>query len=74
MSARTHLFPGNYTLVQLLGQGGFSDVYLGEHIHPTTFAAMQYSLSQKLIHLLPVRRTIHFTPKSLRRKLQWKLH
>jgi serine/threonine protein kinase len=24
---------GNYRLIQLLGQGNFSEVYLGEHIH-----------------------------------------
>ena len=32
---------GNYKLVRLLGQGGFSDVYLGEHIHLNTFAAIK---------------------------------
>ena len=41
---------GNYRLVQLLGQGGFADVYLGEHIHLRTQAAikvLQTQLTQK---------------------------
>ena len=32
---------GNYHLVRLLGQGGFADVYLGEHIHLGTEAAIK---------------------------------
>ncbi|EFH87361.1 serine/threonine protein kinase [Ktedonobacter racemifer] len=32
---------GNYRLVKLLGQGGFADVYLGEHIHLQTQAAIK---------------------------------
>jgi serine/threonine protein kinase len=32
---------GNYRLVRLLGHGGFADVYLGEHIHLRTQAAIK---------------------------------
>ena len=32
---------GNYRLVRLLGQGGFAEVYLGEHIHLGTPAAIK---------------------------------
>lgn len=32
---------GNYRLLQLLGQGGFADVYLGEHIYLKTSAAIK---------------------------------
>jgi len=32
---------GNYKLLRLLGQGGFSDVYLAEHIHLNTYAAIK---------------------------------
>jgi len=35
---------GNYRLISLLGQGGFSDVYLGEHIYLRSKAAI------KLLH------------------------
>jgi serine/threonine protein kinase len=35
---------GNYRLIRLLGQGGFAEVYLGEHIHLSTQAAI------KLLH------------------------
>src|SRR5438067_3528967 len=35
---------GNYRLVRLLGQGGFAEVYLGEHLHLGTEAAI------KLLH------------------------
>src|SRR5947209_15933478 len=32
---------GNYRLIRLLGQGGFADVYLAEHIHLGTEAAVK---------------------------------
>ncbi|MEO7022276.1 MAG: protein kinase [Ktedonobacteraceae bacterium] len=32
---------GNYRLIRLLGQGGFADVYQGEHIHLNTQAAIK---------------------------------
>src|SRR5690242_9707491 len=32
---------GNYRLTRLLGRGGFADVYLGEHIHLDTPAAIK---------------------------------
>lgn len=33
---------GNYHLVRLLGEGGFAEVYLGEHIHLGTQATGCY--------------------------------
>jgi len=32
---------GNYRLIRLLGEGGFAEVYLGEHIHLSTQAAIK---------------------------------
>jgi eukaryotic-like serine/threonine-protein kinase len=32
---------GNYHLIRLLGEGGFAEVYLGEHIHLSTQAAIK---------------------------------
>src|SRR5438445_1652174 len=32
---------GNYQLLRLLGEGGFAEVYLGEHIHLGTQAAIK---------------------------------
>src|SRR5437016_3724000 len=32
---------GNYRLTRLLGQGGFAEVYLGEHVYLKTFAALK---------------------------------
>jgi eukaryotic-like serine/threonine-protein kinase len=32
---------GNYRLVKLLGEGGYAEVYLGEHIHLATQAAIK---------------------------------
>ncbi len=37
---------GNYQLVRLLGEGGFAEVYLGEHIHLGTRAAIKILRSQ----------------------------
>jgi len=40
---------GNYRLVRLLGRGSFADVYLGEHIHLNTQAAIKV-LDMRLTH------------------------
>jgi len=32
---------GNYRVIRLIGQGGFGDVYLGEHIHLSTQVALK---------------------------------
>jgi serine/threonine protein kinase len=37
---------GNYRLIRLLGQGGFAEVYLGEHIHLGTQAAIKLLRTQ----------------------------
>src|SRR5438105_8561291 len=37
---------GNYRLLRLLGQGGFAEVYLGEHIHLNTQAAIKVLRTQ----------------------------
>src|SRR5947209_11294553 len=39
-------FLGNYRLTRLLGQGGFADVYLGEHVHLNTEAAIKVLRTQ----------------------------
>jgi serine/threonine protein kinase len=41
MSDRVGQQLGSYRLLQLLGQGGFAEVYLGEHIHLNTQAAIK---------------------------------
>jgi serine/threonine protein kinase len=41
MSDRVGQHLGNYRLFRLLGQGGFAEVYLGEHIHLGTQAAIK---------------------------------
>lgn len=41
MHDRTGQQLGNYRLLHLLGQGGFANVYLGEHIHLNTRAAVK---------------------------------
>src|SRR5947207_14317088 len=37
---------GNYQLIRLLGEGGFAEVYLGEHIHLGTKAAVKVLRTQ----------------------------
>ncbi|MEO8970641.1 MAG: protein kinase [Ktedonobacteraceae bacterium] len=37
---------GNYRLIRLLGEGGFAEVYLGEHIHLGTNAAIKVLRTQ----------------------------
>jgi serine/threonine protein kinase len=37
---------GNYRLIKLLGKGGFAEVYLGEHIHLNTQAAIKVLLTR----------------------------
>ncbi len=41
MADRTGQQFGNYRLIQLLGEGGFAEVYLGEHIYLGTQAAIK---------------------------------
>jgi serine/threonine protein kinase len=41
MASRLGQQLGNYRLTELLGQGGFAEVYLGEHIHLGTQAAIK---------------------------------
>ena len=47
MSDRSGQHLGNYRLLRLLGQGGFADVYLAEHRHLGTYAAVKL-LSMRL--------------------------
>ena len=37
---------GNYSLLRLLGRGGFADVYLGQHIHLKSLAALKILRAQ----------------------------
>lgn len=37
---------GNYRLIRSLGEGGFAEVYLAEHIHLGTYAAIKVLLTQ----------------------------
>lgn len=46
MLERTGQLLGNYRLIRLLGRGGFADVYLGEHIHLNTYAAIKILRTQ----------------------------
>src|SRR5437868_12426444 len=41
---------GNYRLLRLLGQGGFADVYLGEHLHLNTQAAIKVLHTHLMSH------------------------
>src|SRR6185437_4439148 len=46
MTERVGQQPGHYRLQRLLGQGGFADVYLGEHIHLKSVAAIKVLQAQ----------------------------
>ncbi len=48
MAGREGHILGNYRLIRLLGSGGFAEVYLGEHIHLGTQAAIKV-LSTQLV-------------------------
>src|SRR5438132_14138336 len=37
---------GNYRLIRLLGEGGFAEVYLGEHVYLKTYAAIKVLQTQ----------------------------
>ena len=50
MSERIGQQFGNYRLVDILGEGGFAEVYLGEHIHLGTQVAV------KILHAKLVKR------------------
>src|SRR5690349_509334 len=41
MTSRVGQQFGNYRLIRLLGQGGFAEVYLGEHIYLKNYAALK---------------------------------
>ncbi len=41
---------GNYQLVHLLGEGGFAEVYLGQHIHLSSLVAIKLLHSQLMRH------------------------
>jgi serine/threonine protein kinase len=46
MTVRVGQQMGNYTLLRLLGEGGFAEVYLGEHLHLGTQAAIKVLQTQ----------------------------
>ncbi len=46
---------GNYHLIQILGQGNWASVYLGEHIHLHTQAALKVLHRQLAPELNPWR-------------------
>ncbi len=50
MADRTGQQFGNYRLVALLGQGGYAEVYLGQHVRFNQQAAI------KVLHAMPSRK------------------
>src|SRR5438105_8610991 len=57
MSTREGQQLGNYFLLRLLGSGGFADVYLGEHIHLKSQAAIKVLLTRLVEEHLQMFRT-----------------
>jgi serine/threonine protein kinase len=51
---------GNYRLLNLLGRGGFADVYLGEHIHLKSRAAIKILYTRLADELLASRILISY--------------
>ncbi|HKF36639.1 MAG TPA: serine/threonine-protein kinase, partial [Ktedonobacteraceae bacterium] len=62
MSERVGQQLGNYRLVRLLGQGGFAEVYLGQHVYLDTLAAIKILhariASDDVEHFLAEARTV----------------
>src|SRR6266702_4210441 len=57
MADRVGQHLGNYRLLRLLGQGGFADVYLGEHLHLNTQAAIKVLHTHLTSHDIELFRT-----------------
>ena len=65
---------GNYRLIRLLGEGGFAEVYLGEHVYLKTQAAVKVLqvriTNDNLEGFLTEARTI----ASLKHPHKWRVH
>jgi serine/threonine protein kinase len=55
---------GNYRLIRLLGEGGFAEVYLGEHVYLKTQAAVK--VLQVLVMDYASNGTLRDTPQGLK--------
>ena len=50
---------GNYRLIRSLGDGGFAEVYLGEHLHLGTYAAIKTLKPQWSMKVIDSQRFLH---------------
>lgn len=76
MADRTGQQFGNYRLLRVLGEGGFAEVYLGEHIHLNSQAAIKILdtklTSENAEHFLTEARTlIHLEHPHIIRTLEY---